>query len=77
MARFVTIKRGGMPGKVGINPDLVTDVRSAAGAFTDIFFHEHQITVEGTFEQIVAMLSGGEHMRTTESIDKQWLRKTG
>jgi len=76
MARFVTMKRGGVPGKVGINPDLVTDVRSAAGAFTDIFFGEHQITVEGTFEQVVASLSGVEPPRAGQQPDKHWL-KTG
>ncbi len=77
MARFVTMKRGGMPGKVAVNADLVTDVRAAAGAFTDIFFHEHQVTVEGTFEQVVAMLTGEEQLRAQENNDKSWLRKIG
>ena len=58
MARLIVMRRGG-GGKVAINPDLVTHVRSAAGAFTDIFFDNQQVAVEGTFEEVVARLSGG------------------
>ena len=56
MARLVVMRKGG-GGKVAINPDLVTHVRSAAGAFTDIFFDGVQVAVEGTFEEVVARLS--------------------
>ena len=56
MAKFVTMRKGG-GGKVAINPELVTHVRSAAGAFTDIFIGDQQIAVEGTFEEVVARLS--------------------
>ena len=59
MARLVVMRKGG-GGKVAINPDLVTHVRSAAGAFTDIFFEGQQVAVEGTFEEVVARLSGRE-----------------
>ena len=59
MARLVVMRKGG-GGKVAINPDLVTHVRSAAGAFTDIFFEGQQVAVEGTFEEVVARLAGGE-----------------
>jgi len=52
--------RKGGGGKVAINPDLVSHVRSAAGAFTDVFFEGHQVAVEGTFEEVVARLSGRE-----------------
>ena len=57
MTRLVVMRKGG-GGKVAINPDLVTHVRSAAGAFTDIFFDGQQVAVEGTFEEVVARLSG-------------------
>lgn len=59
MARFVELRKGG-GGKVAINPDLVTQVRSSTGAFTDIFFNGQQVAVEGAFEDIVALLAGGE-----------------
>ena len=56
MARLVVMRKGG-GGKVAINPDLVTHVRSAAGAFTDIFVADQQIAVEGTFEEVLARLT--------------------
>lgn len=56
MARLVVFKKGG-GGKVAINPELVTYVRSAAGAFTDVFFDGQQVAVEGAFEEIVTLLS--------------------
>ena len=56
MARLVVFNRGGAGGKVAINADLVTDVRSA-GAFTDVFCGGRQIAVDGSFEQVVSMLS--------------------
>ena len=31
----------------------------AAGPFTDIFLAAHQVTVEGAFDHVVTMLSGG------------------
>jgi hypothetical protein len=49
--------RKGGGGKVAVNPDLVTHVRSANGAFTDIFFEGQQVAVEGTFDEVVARLS--------------------
>ena len=68
MAKLIMFKRGGAAGKVAINADLVTDVRSA-GAFTDIFCGGRQITVEGSFEQTVSILSsGGQHM----PLDGDW-----
>ena len=56
MAKLVVIKKGG-GGRVAINPEQVTHVRSATGAFTDVFFDGHQVAVEGTFEEVVALLS--------------------
>lgn len=52
--------RKGGGGKVAINPDMVTHVRSANGAFTDVFFEGQQVAVEGTFEDVVRQLSVAE-----------------
>jgi len=54
----VTFKRGGQPGRVAINADRVTDIRSSAGPFTDVHCGAHRITVEGSFEQLVAKIAG-------------------
>ena len=59
MARLIVMRKGG-GGKVAVNPDHVTHVRSATGAFTDIFFDGHQVAVEGAFEEVVARLSAPE-----------------
>ena len=59
MARFVVLRKGG-GGKVAINPDQVAFVRSAAGAFTDVFFNGQQVAVEGSFEEIVKILGMGD-----------------
>jgi len=59
VARLIVMRKGG-GGKVAVNPELVTHVRSAAGAFTDIFFEGHQVAVEGTFEEVVARLAAPE-----------------
>lgn len=56
MAKLVVMKKGG-GGKVAINPEQVTHVRSATGAFTDVFFDGQQVAVEGTFEEVVTLLS--------------------
>ena len=54
--KFIIMKKGGQPGKVAINPALVTEVRSSAGPFTDIHFGSHFVAVQGSFEQVVALL---------------------
>ena len=59
MAKLIVLRKGG-GGKVAINPELVAYVRSAAGAFTDVFFEGQQVAVEGTFEEIVRLLSTPE-----------------
>ena len=60
--KLVVMRKGG-GGKVAINPEAVTFVRSAAGAFTDIFFDGQQVAVEGTFEEVVNRLSLDERRR--------------
>ncbi len=56
MAKFLVMRKGG-GGKVAINPELVTHIRSANGAFTDVFFEGQQVAVEGTFDDVVRQLS--------------------
>jgi hypothetical protein len=56
--KLIVMKKGGEPGDVAINPDRVTHVRTASGPFTDIYFGEHRVAVEGTFAQVVARLTG-------------------
>ena len=56
MARLVVLKKGG-GGRVAVNPEMVTHVRSAAGAFTDIFVGGQQIAIEGTFDEVLHQLS--------------------
>jgi hypothetical protein len=58
IVKLIVMKKGGEPGDVAINPDLVTHVRTASGPFTDIYFGEHRVAVEGTFAQVVARLTG-------------------
>lgn len=72
MSRFVTFKRGGTPGRVAVNAALVTDVRSSAGPFTDIFMGEHHITVDGSFEHVISMLSGD---RKGDPEQQDWLKR--
>ena len=57
---MVVFKKGGEPGEVAVNPDLVTHVRSAAGPFCDIWFGAHRVSVEGSFRSVTAALAGGE-----------------
>ena len=56
--KLIVMKKGGEPGEVAINPDRVTHVRAASGPFTDIYFGDHRVAVEGTFSQVVARLTG-------------------
>ncbi len=69
MARLVVMKKGG-GGKVAINPEQVAFIRSAAGAFTDVFISGQQVAVEGTFEEVVARLSLPDH-RTDDAQGPQ------
>jgi hypothetical protein len=56
VTRLIVMRKAG-GGKVAVNPALVTHVRSATGAYTDIFFEGHQVAVDGTFEEVVARLA--------------------
>jgi hypothetical protein len=69
--KLVVMKKGGEPGEVAINPDRVTHVRAASGPFTDIYFGEHRVAVEGSFSQVVARLSGQSEATDPHSA-KNW-----
>ena len=58
--KLVVFRKGGEPGEVAINPELVTHVRSAAGPFCDIWFGAHRVSVEGSFRSVMAALAGGD-----------------
>jgi hypothetical protein len=58
MIRLVVMKKGGESGEIAINPELVTYVRQTPGQFTDVYFGEHRVAVEGSFRQVVDRLSG-------------------
>lgn len=72
---LIVMKRGGQPGSIAINPELVTYVRSSSGPFTDIHFGEHHVSVEGTFEQVVAKLTGDPSAGIQPAV-RSWI-KTG
>lgn len=63
------MKKGGEPGEVAINAELVTHVKSAAGPFTDIYFGEHRVAVEGSFQDTVNKLAGDELIKPPVSRD--------
>jgi len=69
--KLIIMKKGGEPGEVAINPERVTHVRAASGPFTDIYFGEHRVTVEGTFAQIVARLDGQDELSDVPAA-KSW-----
>jgi hypothetical protein len=69
--------RKGGGGKVAVNPDLVTHVRSANGAFTDIFFEGQQVAVEGTFDEVVSRLSVPDRKSELERRAENGERRDG
>ena len=75
LVKLIIMKRGGEPGEVAINPELVTHVRSTSGPFTDIFFGEHRVVVDGTFRQVVEKLSGpgGTGTETQQGATRTWI----
>jgi hypothetical protein len=69
------MRKGGEPGEVAINPDRVTHVRSGSGPFTDIYFGEHRVTVEGSFRQVLERLAGHDIFAApAPQPDKNWLQ---
>lgn len=55
--KLVIMKRGGQRGEVAVNCDRVTYVAATPGPYTDIYFGDFHVTVEGTFHQVCARLS--------------------
>jgi len=74
VARLIVMRKGG-GGKVAVNPELVTHVRSASGPITDIFFDGHQVAVEGTFEEVVARLAAPDR-KPAERREEEGERRT-
>ena len=72
IVKLIIMKKGGEPGNVAINPDRVTHVRTASGPFTDIYFGEHRVAVEGTFSQVVARLNGEAEVPEGAPAPKSW-----
>ena len=79
MATLVIMKKGGEPGEIAINPEMVTYVRQTPGQFTDIYFGEHRIAVEGTFRQVVERLTGagGTGSQSGAPGNRQWISAGG
>lgn len=69
---LIVMKRGGEPGEVAINVERVTHVRSAVGPFTDIYFGEHRVAVEGTFRQVVDRLNSLHSLPQDAEPEKNW-----
>jgi hypothetical protein len=70
--KLIVMKKGGEPGEVAINPDRITHIRSAPGSFTDIYFGEHRVAVEGSFAQVVARLAGHSDVPDPAAPAKSW-----
>ena len=70
--KLIVMKKGGEPGEVAINPDRVTHVRAASGPFTDIYFGEHRVAVEGSFSQVVARLTDPSETADGGAAPRSW-----
>ena len=79
LAKLVIMKKGGEPGEIAINPEMVTYVRQTPGQFTDIYFGEVRIAVEGTFRQVVDKLTGagGSGVQGGNPGARQWISAGG
>ncbi|MEA2998864.1 MAG: hypothetical protein QOH04_849 [Sphingomonadales bacterium] len=73
--RLVILRKAGEPGKIAINPDRVTHLRSGPGNFVDLFFGEVKVAVEGTFEEVVNRLAGEEVAQRERDPTKDWFNK--
>lgn len=76
--KLVIMKKGGESGEIAINPDMVTHVRQTPGQFTDIYFGETRVAVEGTFRQVVEKLSGaGATGQVQQGAARSWISAGG
>ena len=73
------MKKGGEPGEIAINPEMVTHVRQAPGQFTDIYFGEVRVAVDGTFRQVVEKLTsaGGNGSEAHQGAGRTWISAGG
>lgn len=70
--RLVIMKKAGEPGKIAVNPDRVTHLRSGPGNFVDLFFGEVKVAVEGTFEDVCNRLCGEQVAVRNRDPSKDW-----
>jgi hypothetical protein len=79
LTKLVILKKGGEPGEIAINPDMVSHVRQTPGQFTDIYFGETRVAVEGTFRQVVEKLTGagGVGVQGGPAGGRQWISAGG
>jgi hypothetical protein len=73
--RLVIMKKGGESGEIAINPELVTYIRATPGQFTDVYFGEHRVAVEGTFRQVVDKLCGANNGQ--DGLSRSWISAGG
>ena len=69
---MIVFKKAGEPGKVAVNPALVTHLRSGPGNFVDLYFGEVKVAVEGAFEDVVNRLSGAEIAKRERDPARDW-----
>lgn len=69
---LVVFKKAGEPGKIAINPERVTHLRSGPGNFVDLYFGDVKVAVEGSFEGVVNQLAGAEIARRERDPAKDW-----
>ena len=70
--RLVIMKKGGESGEIAINPEMVTHIRSMSGPYTDIYFKDHRVAVEGSFRQVVEALSDRRNSRSDQPAERSW-----
>ncbi len=76
--KLVIMKRGGQRGEVAVNVDRVTYVAATPGPFTDIYFGDFHVTVEGTFQQVCARLSVDAAVAAPNSdTPRNWFQQRG
>jgi hypothetical protein len=73
LTQFVILKRAGEPGKVAVNPAMVTELRSSSGPYIDVHFGDHRVAVEGTLQQVIALLSKPEDAPREPPVAESWL----
>lgn len=74
--RLVIMKKGGETGEVAINPEQITHIRSMPGPYTDIYFKDHRVAVEGSFRQVIDALSDRRNARSAQNDERSWLSRT-